>query len=191
LPTPGATPTTSNTMTPTTAFSFWTWWTPVDEADDLDETENKKDNLKSTAISVTEKAIETTTAKIDEEITTNINLKADAVNDKEPVTETNNTDDKITTEAIEAEAVTAKNTASTNEQADQRMKDKYLKLVEHNSQLVEILRATLEIQSDRFGGFSNTCFIDEICFELFTDIGMLKYFVCNVFFLSIFHASRS
>ena len=150
MPTPGATPTTSTTMTPTTAFNPWTWWTPVDEADDLDEIKKKKGNLKSTADCVTVKGIETTTAKIHEEITTNINLKADAVNDKEPVTEMSTTDDKITTEAIEAEAVTVQDIATANEETKKRMRDKYLKLVEHNSQLVEILRATMQVQSDLF-----------------------------------------
>ena len=116
--------------------------------DDLDQTKKKKDDLKSTADGVTEKGMETTTAKIHEHITTNINLKADAVNDKEPVTETNTTDDKITTEAIEAEADTALSTATAHEETKQGMKEKYLKLVEHNSQLVEILRATMQVQSD-------------------------------------------
>ena len=138
-------------MTPTTAFTPWTWWTPVDKADDLDENEKKKDNLKSTADIVTEKGKETTTKKIDEELTTIINIvTVAAFNDKESVTETSTIDD---TEAIETEVVTeneAQNTATANEQTKERMKDKYLKLVEHNSQLVEILRATMQVQSDLF-----------------------------------------
>ena len=40
----------------------------VDKADDLDENAKKKDDLKSTADIVTEKGIETTSKKIDEEL---------------------------------------------------------------------------------------------------------------------------
>ena len=141
-------------MTPTTAFTHWTWWTPVDEADDSDENKKKKDDLKSTADIVTEKGIETTPQKIDGELPTIINIMTDAAfNDKESVTETSTIDNMISTKAIVTEVVTenkAQNTASANEETNQGMKDKYLKLVEHNSQLVEILRATMQVQSDLF-----------------------------------------
>ena len=135
-------------MTPTTVFTPWTWWTPVDKEADLDESKKKKDDLESSADIVTEKGIETSTVKIYEEITTIINLKTDAVFDeKQPATETITIDDKITTEAVETEVVTEN---AANEQTNQYMKEKYLKLVEHNSQLVEILRATMQVQSDLF-----------------------------------------
>jgi hypothetical protein len=129
----------------------WTWWTPVDKADDSDENAKKKDDIKSTADMVTEKGIETTSKKIDEELTTMITIITDDdFNETEAVTKTSTIDDMITTEAIELEAVTAQNTATANEETNQEMKDKYLKLVEHNSQLVEILRATMQVQSDLF-----------------------------------------
>ena len=141
-------------MTPTTAFTPWTWWAPVDKAGALDENEKKKDDLKSTADIVTEKGIETTSKKIHEELTTISNIMTDAAfNDKEAVTETSNIDDMLSTEAIEAEVVTeskAQTTATANEQTNNGMREKYLKLVEHNSQLIEILRATMEVQSELF-----------------------------------------
>ena len=61
--------------------------------------------------------------------------------------------DMISTEANETEMGTeskVQNTATANEQTNQGMKEKYLKLVVHNSQLVEILRATIQVQSDLF-----------------------------------------
>ena len=141
-------------MTPTTAFTPWTRWTPVDKAGDLDGNEKKKDDLKSTADIVTEKGIETTSKKIHEELTTISNIMTDAAfNDKEAVTETSNIDDMLSTEAIEAEVVTeskAQTTATANEQTNNGMREKYLKLVEHNSQLIDILRATMEVQSELF-----------------------------------------
>jgi hypothetical protein len=140
-------------MTPTTAFTPWTWWTPVVEADDSDETKKKKDDLQSAADCITEKGVETTSTPKYEKITTNRNLKTDAVNDKEPVTDTTTIDVKITIKSFEPEVVTeskAHNTATVNEETNQGMKEKYLKLVEHNSQLVEILRATMQVQSDLF-----------------------------------------
>ena len=126
----------------------------VDKADDLDENAKKKDDLKSTADIVTEKGIETTSKKIHEELTSISNIMTDAAfNDNEAVTETSTIDDMLSTEAIEAEVVTeskAQTTATANEQTNNGMREKYLKLVEHNSQLIEILRATMEVQSELF-----------------------------------------
>ena len=69
------------------------------------------------------------------------------------MTKTSTIDEKITTETIEAEVVTEnnfQNIATTNEQTNKDMQEKYLKLVEQNSQLVGILRATMQVQSDLF-----------------------------------------
>ena len=111
-------------------------------------------------------------------ITTFINIKTDAfLNEKEPVTEASTIGDKFTTEAIEPEVVTenkAQNTATANKQSNQGMKEKYPKLLEHNSQLLEILRATMEVQSVSSEEFSNTCSFEETSFALFSDIRILK-----------------
>ena len=77
----------------------------------------------------------------------------------------------------------AQNTATANKQSNQGMKEKYLKLVEHNSQLVKILRATMEVQSVSSEEFSNTCSLEETSFALFSDLGMLKFTVFYVFSL--------
>ena len=154
LPTPGTTTTTSTTSRPTTAFTPWTWWTPADDILTEDDNQKKFEELKTTIESETEQNIELTSVTIDTEIITLKNeLTYDAFISKVPETSTSITHDitsTVQTTAADELENNNENTVTEKENNNKSMKEKYLKLVEHNSQLVEILRNTMEVQADLF-----------------------------------------
>ena len=104
--------------------------------------------------SETEQNIELTSVTIDTEIITLKNESADdAFISKVPETSTSiNYEITSTVQTTAADELENKieNTVTEKENNNKSMKEKYLKLVEHNSQLVEILRSTMEVQADLF-----------------------------------------
>ena len=143
------TPTTEST---TTEFSPWTWWTPNDKTDAEGDNQKIKEEQKSTVETKTEQSIQPTSEKT--EMTTIMMKTTDVVYDKsDNDNETTKGIAIVTTEQMQVDVVTEKDgdtSVTATAQANQSMKEKYLKLVEHNSQLVDILRTTMEVQSDLF-----------------------------------------
>ena len=173
MPTPrttqrSLTPTTEST---TTEFSPWTWWTPNAKTDAEGDNQKRKEEQKSTVETKTEQSIQPTSEKT--AMSTIMMKTTDVVYDKsDNDNETTKGIAIVTTEQMQVDVVTEKDgdtsvtatahawggdgggdgdtSVTATAQANQSMKEKYLKLVEHNSQLVDILRTTMEVQSDLF-----------------------------------------
>lgn len=151
LPTPGPklTTKTSTTVRSTTAFTPWSWWTPSDEFLIADENKSELEEIISTVESKTEQNIEPITVKIYNEISTMQNDESDLEFDKEGAETMTSINYEMNTKVPEVHDMNEDNEEKENND-NQSMKEKYLKLVEHNSQLVEILKRTMEVQSDLF-----------------------------------------
>ena len=168
LPTPKSS-TTARSTTPTKASeaTAWTWWTPSPELNVENisniNSDDENDWLPPTEL---ESLFQVETQKNppwenhdkehkDEVINKETTEKITTVDDRDEVTAS----DDFKTESVEIDTtdythgeIESTSERITNGEKDNHhdMKDKYLKLVEHNTRLVDVLRSTLELQANLF-----------------------------------------
>jgi len=127
-----------------TDLGTWSWWTPVHDTGEtkyeeylLVESENKKQESVTEAVTTAMSTISHEENDDETEVTTE-QVKSTSV-------------DQTTLDTLDMEEKETMDDKTNDENdADDELRSKYVKLVEHNSQLVDLLKTTMQIQTDMF-----------------------------------------